>query len=65
MILTRVSQTNGSVTGYKESKGRNHYVLRLPAWKEDADHIMEWLEKHEVRTPAKASAGTNSLLRCV
>lgn len=42
----KYSQTNGSVTEYKENKGRNHYVLGLPTWKEDADYILEWLEKH-------------------
>jgi pimeloyl-ACP methyl ester carboxylesterase len=32
-----------SVTAYKEFKGRNHFVLGLPTWKEDADYILNWL----------------------
>ncbi len=37
---------NGSVLDYKEFKGRNHFVVGLPTWKEDADYILEWIEKH-------------------
>ncbi|CAG4990609.1 hypothetical protein DYBT9275_00569 [Dyadobacter sp. CECT 9275] len=37
---------NGSVTDYKEFAGRNHFVLGLPTWKEDADYILEWLGQH-------------------
>ena len=37
---------NGSVLDYKEFPGRNHYVLGLSTWKEDADYILNWLEKH-------------------
>ncbi|WP_229214370.1 prolyl oligopeptidase family serine peptidase [Dyadobacter flavalbus] len=37
---------NGSVTEYKEFAGRNHFVLGLPTWKEDADYILEWLDKN-------------------
>ncbi|TDE18721.1 alpha/beta hydrolase [Dyadobacter psychrotolerans] len=37
---------NGSVTEYKEFAGRNHYVLGQPTWKEDADYILEWLERN-------------------
>jgi esterase/lipase len=32
-----------SVTCYREFKGRNHFVLGQPTWKEDADHILQWL----------------------
>lgn len=35
-----------SVTEYKELKGRNHYVLGQPTWKEDADYILQWLGKN-------------------
>ena len=35
---------NGSVTDYKEFKGRNHFVLGLSTWKEDADYILEWIK---------------------
>jgi pimeloyl-ACP methyl ester carboxylesterase len=37
---------NGSVLDYKEFAGRNHFVLGQPTWREDADFILEWLEKH-------------------
>jgi len=36
---------NGSVLDYKEFKGRNHFVLGQPTWKEDADYILEWLDR--------------------
>lgn len=36
---------NESVLDYKEFPGRNHYVLGQPTWKEDADYILEWLER--------------------
>ncbi|WP_428665024.1 alpha/beta hydrolase [Runella sp.] len=38
--------TPGSVTDYKEFKGRNHYVLGQPTWKEDADYILDWIKAH-------------------
>jgi len=39
----KYSKSN-SVTDYKEFKGRNHFVLGQPMWKEDADYILDWLE---------------------
>lgn len=33
-----------SVTDYKEFKNRNHFVLALPGWEEEADYIYEWLQ---------------------
>lgn len=38
-------EQNGSVLEYKEFPGRNHFVVGLPTWKEDADYILEWLSK--------------------
>lgn len=38
-------KNNGSVLDYKEFPGRNHYVLGQPTWTEDADYILEWLNK--------------------
>lgn len=35
---------NGSITNYKKFEGRNHFVLALPTWKEDADYILNWLK---------------------
>ncbi|MEI9947163.1 MAG: alpha/beta hydrolase [Chitinophagaceae bacterium] len=37
---------SNSVTDYKEFKGRNHFVLGQPTWKEDADYILSWIESH-------------------
>lgn len=37
---------NGSVLEYKEFPGKNHFVLGLPSWKEDADYISNWLQTH-------------------
>lgn len=37
---------SGSVLEYVEVPDRNHYVLGLPTWKEDADYILNWLAKH-------------------
>lgn len=37
---------NGSVIDYKEFPGRNHYVVGQPTWKEDADYILDWLDKN-------------------
>ncbi len=34
-----------AVTDYIEFKGRNHFVLGQPTWKEDASYIWEWIEK--------------------
>ncbi|WP_210515051.1 alpha/beta hydrolase [Hymenobacter terricola] len=34
-----------SVLDYKEFEGRNHFVLGQPTWQEDADYIINWLEK--------------------
>ncbi|RIV41950.1 alpha/beta hydrolase [Flagellimonas pelagia] len=34
-----------SVTDYIEFKGRNHYVLGQPTWREDASYIWNWIEK--------------------
>ncbi|HXB08926.1 MAG TPA: alpha/beta hydrolase [Puia sp.] len=35
----------GSVTDYKEFKGRNHFVLGQSTWKEDAAFILDWIQK--------------------
>lgn len=39
-------KNNGSITNYKEFEGKNHYVLGLPTWKEEADYILNWIEKN-------------------
>lgn len=35
-----------SVTEFKLSEGRNHFVLGQPTWWEDADFIAQWLDRH-------------------
>ncbi len=35
---------SNSITDYKEFKGRNHFVLGQPTWKEDADYILNWIK---------------------
>lgn len=42
----RAYEFNGSVLDYKLFTGRNHFVLGLPTWQEDADFILDWLEKN-------------------
>jgi pimeloyl-ACP methyl ester carboxylesterase len=37
---------NGSVLDYKLLQGRNHFVLGLPTWKEDADFILDWINNN-------------------
>lgn len=36
---------NDSIIEYKEFKGRNHFVLGQPTWKENADYIFEWISR--------------------
>jgi pimeloyl-ACP methyl ester carboxylesterase len=42
-----------SITDYKEFKGRNHFVLGLPTWKEEAEYICSWLELLAAKTDIK------------
>ena len=37
-----------SITDYKEFKGRNHFVLGQPTWKEDADFIFNWIASQQL-----------------
>jgi len=32
-----------SITDFKEFKGRNHFVLGQPTWKENAEYILNWI----------------------
>ena len=36
---------NGSITEYKEFKGKNHFVVGLPTWREEADYILDWINR--------------------
>ncbi|GAB4017909.1 hypothetical protein [Spirosoma koreense] len=39
-------KNSGSLLDYKEFEDRNHFVLGQPTWKEDADYVLNWLEKN-------------------
>lgn len=39
-------KTPGSVTEYKEFPGKNHYVVGLPTWKEEANYILDWIGRN-------------------
>jgi len=41
---------NASVLEYKEFKGRNHFVLGEATWTEDADYILQWIDKYSAKT---------------
>jgi len=45
-------KANGSVLEYKEFTGRNHMVLGISTWKEDADYIDQWINKYSTVTAA-------------
>ncbi|HEX9513913.1 MAG TPA: alpha/beta hydrolase [Puia sp.] len=36
-------RTPGSVTDYKEFKGRTHFVLGQVTWREEANYILDWI----------------------
>ena len=37
---------NGSITEYKEFEGKNHFVLGLPSWKDEAAFALDWINEH-------------------
>ncbi|WP_221392656.1 alpha/beta hydrolase [Dyadobacter sp. NIV53] len=39
-------ENENSVLDYKVFSNRNHFVLGLPTWKEDADYILDWISVH-------------------
>lgn len=41
----KYKKDNGSILEYKEFAGRNHFVLGQKTWKEDADFILDWIQK--------------------
>jgi hypothetical protein len=34
-----------SITDYRLYRNKNHFVLGLPTWQEDADDILAWIDK--------------------
>ena len=38
-------KTSDSITEYKEYKGRNHLVFGHPAWRDEANLILNWLQR--------------------
>lgn len=47
----RYARYSHSITEFKEFRGRNHFVLGLPAWRENADFILNWLSNTLVVAP--------------
>lgn len=47
-------EENGSILEYKLFTNRNHYVLGLPTWKEDADYILQWIDKVQQAVPVSS-----------
>ena len=41
----KYKQRDDSILEYQEFEGRNHFVVGMPTWKEDADYILKWLNK--------------------
>lgn len=41
----RYARYSHSLTEFKEFQGRNHFVLGLPTWRENADFILDWLHR--------------------
>lgn len=51
---------NGSITDFKVMPGRNHFVLGQPTWREDADYILNWLDKQMVKGTKSPNRATLS-----
>ncbi|MES1214774.1 MAG: alpha/beta hydrolase [Bacteroidota bacterium] len=43
--LKKYKKTTDSITEYKEFTGRNHFVLGQVSWREDAEYILNWIER--------------------
>lgn len=55
----RKYKQNSSVLDYRVEPGRNHFVLGLPTWKEDAEYVLNWINRHVPQpetAPAAAAA---------
>ncbi len=39
-------KTPGSVTDYKEFEDKNHFVVGLPSWHDEADYILDWVNRN-------------------
>jgi len=33
-----------AITDYKEFDGKNHFIIGLPSWQEEADYILSWID---------------------
>jgi pimeloyl-ACP methyl ester carboxylesterase len=51
-------EPNGSVLDYQEIPGRNHFVLGQPGWHQDADYILDWLDKQDINRRAETLQAT-------
>ena len=50
---------NGSILDFREVEGRNHFVVGLPTWQQDADYILNWLASISQKQETKAVATSN------
>ena len=35
---------DNAITDYKEFNGKNHFVIGLPSWHDEADYILSWFD---------------------
>jgi pimeloyl-ACP methyl ester carboxylesterase len=49
--FNKYKKSSDSILDYKEFPGRNHFVVGQPTWKEDADYILDWLDRQRAAGP--------------
>ncbi len=54
---------NNSITELKEFPGRNHFVLGQSTWKEDADYILNWIDKNISETKVRQINSTSAVMQ--
>ncbi len=57
----KYEKRSDSVLDYKEFIGRNHFVVGQPTWKEDADYILDGLEKQGVAMQSSGNFNNTAL----
>lgn len=53
---------NDSVLEYREVDGRNHNILGQPTWKQDADYILNWLDRMKKQQQSNTTKILNNIL---
>lgn len=53
---------NDSVLEYREVYGRNHNILGQPTWKQDADYILNWLDRMKKQQQSNTTKILNNIL---